>query len=103
MLLICIVLFFLLGIALVSQLYQMISIDLKARNVPHAKGWTLLSTFGGQRGEGLLLYFFLRKKYKGDVPAAVEARIADYRNRCIGLFLLILGVFAVIVYLTVTG
>lgn len=97
------VLFGLLGIVLVYNLYQMVSLDLNARKVPHVKGMTLLSTFGGQRGEGLLLYFFLRKKYKGDVPPAIEAKIQRYRNRCIGLFLLILVVFSVFAYLAMTA
>ena len=50
-------------------IYSLVLIDAKSRGIKNPKFWSLIAA-GGQRGEGLLLYLFSRRKTTSSMSSA---------------------------------
>lgn len=80
------------SIFLLLQTYRLVLLDAESRGVPKPKFWAVFSAAGG-RGEGLLLYFFKRKKYLGSMTAQERVRAEKLKIRIFLLMAMLLMAF----------
>lgn len=92
MLLIGAILIVMSSIFLMQQVYRLILLDAASRGVPKPKVWAVFSAAGG-RGEGLLLYFFKRKKYLGTMTAQERIQAEKLKLRILLLMVMTLLAF----------
>ncbi len=73
------------------QLFKIIEIDAKSREMKNPKFWAIFAS-GGQNGSGLLLYLLRRRKYTSKMSSLDIREVKSRKNKItVGLGCMVLG------------
>lgn len=95
-------LFILITLILGCYIYSMVMIDAKSRGIKNPKLWSVIAA-AGQRGDGLLLYLFTRRKTTSRMNATETAQFQKLKTKiycllAVGFFLFLLSAIVIFRY-----
>lgn len=86
--------FIIAAVLMCYYIYSLVLIDAKSRGIKNPKFWSLIAA-GGQRGEGLLLYLFSRRKTTSSMSSAEIEQVGGLKRKiyCVMAVFLFLFLF----------
>lgn len=72
--------FIIAAVLMCYYIYSLVLIDAKSRGIKNPKFWSLIAA-GGQRGEGLLLYLFSRRKTTSSMSSAEIEQVNGLKRK----------------------